>query len=59
VDRREADERLSTLIGKVDVIIMRLDSFISRFEEKEQEDKMRQLVREASRGRTKTDTKAQ
>jgi hypothetical protein len=58
-DRKEADERLDTLIGKVDVIIMRLESFISRFDEKEQEDKMRQMVREASRTRVKTETKAQ
>jgi len=59
VDRKEADERLGTLISKVDAIITRLDNFTSRFDEKLQEDKMRQMVREASRTRVKTETKAQ
>jgi C4-dicarboxylate-specific signal transduction histidine kinase len=58
-DRKEADERLDTLISKVDAIITRLDNFTSRFDEKLQEDKMRQMVREASRTRVKTETKAQ
>ena len=58
-DRKEADERLDTLISKVDTIITRLDNFTSRFDEKLQEDKMRQMVREASRTRVKTETKAQ
>tara|TARA_R110000751_G_scaffold240266_1_gene340880 strand:- start:215 stop:517 length:303 start_codon:yes stop_codon:yes gene_type:complete len=59
VDRKEADERLDVLIGKVDAVISRLDTFTSRFDEKVQEDKMQRMIREASRGRVKTETKVQ
>lgn len=58
-DRKEADERLDTLISKVDDVITRLDIFTSRFEEKVQEDKMQRMIREASRGRAKAETKVQ
>lgn len=58
-DRKEADERLDTLISKVDDVITRLDIFTSRFEEKMQEDKMQRMIREASRGRAKAETKVQ
>jgi len=56
-DRKDADERLDGIISKVDVVITRLDVLIDKFEEKAQEDKMRQYVREAARSRVKTDTK--
>lgn len=59
LDRKDADERLDVLIGKVDAVISRLDTFTSRFDEKVQEDKMQRMIREASRGRIKTETKAQ
>jgi|TARA_R100001224_G_C3937261_1_gene120966 C4-dicarboxylate-specific signal transduction histidine kinase len=58
-DRKEADERIDTLISKVDDVITRLDMFTSRFDEKLQEDKMQRMIREASRGRVKTETKIQ
>ena len=58
-DRKEADERIDTLISKVDDVITRLDMFTSRFDEKLQEDKMQRMIREASRGRLKTETKVQ
>lgn len=58
-DRKEADERIDTLISKVDDVITRLDIFTSRFDEKLQEDKMQRMIREASRGRVKTETKIQ
>ena len=58
-DRKEADERIDTLISKVDDVITRLDIFTSRFDEKLQEDKMQRMIREASRGRIKTETKVQ
>ena len=58
-DRKEADERSDTLISKVDDVITRLDMFTSRFDEKLQEDKMQRMIREASRGRVKTETKIQ
>ncbi len=57
-DRKEADERLDELISKVDTIIVRLEGFTSRFDEKLQEDKMQRMIREASRGRAKTEVKA-
>ena len=57
-DRREADERLDTLLTKVDAVISRLDALAQKFEEQDREAKMRQMVREASRGRVKTETKA-
>tara|TARA_A100001391_G_scaffold68687_1_gene43901 strand:+ start:252 stop:554 length:303 start_codon:yes stop_codon:yes gene_type:complete len=56
-DRKDADERLDELISKMDVVISRLDALTDKFEEKAQEDKMRQYVREAARGRVKTETK--
>jgi alcohol dehydrogenase class IV len=59
VDRKEADERLDVLISKVDDVITRLDLFTSRFDEKMQEDKMQRMIREASRGRVKAETKVQ
>ena len=59
LDRKEADERIDTLISKVDDVITRLDIFTSRFDEKLQEDKMQRMIREASRGRVKTETKVQ
>jgi len=59
LDRKEADERIDTLISKVDDVITRLDIFTSRFDEKLQEDKMQRMIREASRGRIKTETKVQ
>lgn len=59
VDRKEADERLDVLISKVDDVITRLDLFTSRFDEKMQEDKMQRMIREASRGRAKAETKVQ
>ena len=59
LDRKEADERIDTLISKVDDVITRLDMFTSRFDEKLQEDKMQRMIREASRGRLKTETKVQ
>jgi len=59
LDRKEADERIDTLISKVDDVITRLDIFTSRFDEKLQEDKMQRMIREASRGRLKTETKVQ
>ena len=58
LDRKEADERLDVLISKVDAVISRLDVFTSRFDEKMQEDKMQRMIREASRGRVKAETKA-
>ena len=58
-DRKEADERIDTLISKVDDVITRLDMFTSRFDEKLQEDKMQRMIRGASRGRLKTETKVQ
>ena len=59
LDRKEADERIDTLISKVDDVITRLDIFTSRFDEKLQEDKMQRMIREASRGRLKTEPKVQ
>tara|TARA_R110002012_G_scaffold311969_1_gene521994 strand:+ start:2044 stop:2346 length:303 start_codon:yes stop_codon:yes gene_type:complete len=59
LDRKEADERIDTLISKVDDVITRLDIFTSRFDEKLQEDKMQRMIREASRGRVKAETKVQ
>jgi len=56
-DRKDADERLDELISKVDTIIVRLEGFTSRFDEKLQEDKMQRMIREASRGRAKTEIK--
>jgi hypothetical protein len=56
-DRKEADERLDELISKVDTIIVRLEGFTSRFDEKIQEDKMQRMIREASRSRAKTEIK--
>jgi len=56
-DRKEADERLDVLIDKVDDLIVRLDGFTSRFDEKLQEDKMERMIREASRSRAKTEVK--
>ena len=56
-DRKEADERLDVLISKVDDLIARLAGFTSRFDEKLQEDKMERMIREASRGRAKTEVK--
>ena len=56
-DRKAADVRLDALIGKMDAIIARMDLLTDKFEEKAQEDKMRQYVREAARGRTKAETK--
>ena len=58
-DRKEADERIDTLISKVDDVITRLDMFTSRFDEKLQEDKMQRMIREASRGRVKPEPKIQ
>lgn len=57
-DRRDSDERLSALLGKMDCVINRLDALAQRFEEQDREDKMRQMVRDASRTRVKTTTKA-
>jgi hypothetical protein len=58
-DRRDGDARLDEMIGKMDTVIMRLDTLTDKFEEKDKEDKMRQMVREASRSRVKTETKTQ
>lgn len=58
-DRRDGDARLDEMIGKLDTVIMRLDTLTDKFEEKDKEDKMRQMVREASRSRVKTETKTQ
>ena len=41
----------------MDTIIVRLEGFTSRFDEKLQEDKMQRMIREASRGRAKTEIK--
>ena len=57
-DRRDSDERLNALLGKMDCVINRLDALAQRFEEQDREDKMRQMVRDASRTRVKTTTKA-